>query len=134
MVLKVSWCGIRRLARSQRGGDAAWANVARAGLAQTPQRGPSASLWSGFSANTISTRPSRAVRAHKVKSTGLTQNSQVDHELTQQFALEILIRASELTQILGQPCEFQVHPVRLACRTSPGRRPRSPGSSSRARA
>jgi hypothetical protein len=28
--------------------------------------------------------------------------------LTQKFALEILIRALELTQILGQPCEFQV--------------------------
>ena len=41
--------------------------------------------------------------AGKVKSTGLTQNSQVDPAVW----LKIPIRAVGLTQILGQPCEFQ---------------------------
>jgi hypothetical protein len=45
----------------------------------------------------ISARISRTCRA-KVKFTGLTQNSQVDPA------------ALELTQILGQPCKFQVPP------------------------
>jgi hypothetical protein len=44
----------------------------------------------------------RAMAARKVKFTGLTQNSQVDPEI----CLKILIKALELTQILGQPCEF----------------------------
>jgi hypothetical protein len=38
--------------------------------------------------------------------------------LTPQFALEILIRALGLTQILGQPCEFQVPPEGLSVRIS----------------
>jgi hypothetical protein len=40
----------------------------------------------------------------KVELTGVTQNSQVDPAVW----LKIHIRALELTQILGQPCEFQV--------------------------
>jgi hypothetical protein len=40
----------------------------------------------------------------KVKCTGLTPKSQVDPKVW----LKISIRASELTQILGRPCEFQV--------------------------
>jgi hypothetical protein len=40
----------------------------------------------------------------KVKFTGLTQNPQVDPAVL----LKLPIRALELTQILGQPCEFQV--------------------------
>ena len=48
--------------------------------------------------------PSRSSSSSKVKFTGLTQNSQVDPE----FLLKTPIRALELTQILGQPCEFQV--------------------------
>jgi hypothetical protein len=40
----------------------------------------------------------------KVKFTGLTQNSQVDPAV----CMKIPVRALELTQILGQPCEFQV--------------------------
>ena len=42
----------------------------------------------------------------KVKFTGLTQNSQVDPAV----CLKIPITALELTQVLGQPCEFQVAP------------------------
>jgi hypothetical protein len=38
----------------------------------------------------------------KVKFTGLTQNSQVDPGVL----LKIPIKALELSQILGQPCEF----------------------------
>jgi hypothetical protein len=41
---------------------------------------------------------------NKVKFTGLTQHSQVDPAVK----LKIPIRALELTQILGQPCKFQV--------------------------
>jgi hypothetical protein len=40
---------------------------------------------------------------NKIISTGLTQI----RKLTQQFEWKIPIRALELTQILGQPCEFQ---------------------------
>ena len=45
----------------------------------------------------------------KVQFTGLTQNSQVDTAV----CLKIPIRPLELTQILGQPCEFQVGGARL---------------------
>ena len=46
----------------------------------------------------------------KVKFTGLAQNSQVDPAVR----LKISIKALELTQILGQPCEFQVCAQRAA--------------------
>jgi hypothetical protein len=45
-----------------------------------------------------------ALSAMKVKSTGLTQNSQVDPAVL----LKVNISALGLTQILGQPCGFQV--------------------------
>jgi hypothetical protein len=49
----------------------------------------------------------RCSPAVTVKLTGLSQNLQVDPAV----CLKIPIRALELTQILGQPCEFQVVPV-----------------------
>jgi hypothetical protein len=50
----------------------------------------------------------------KVKFTGLTQNSQVDPAVR----LRIIISALKWTQILGQPCEFQVKAPRWPRRSS----------------
>jgi hypothetical protein len=58
---------------------------------------------------------------HNLEFTGLTQNSQVGPAVW----LKIPVRALELTQILGQPCTFQVYCVPLRNLTSgdPGARP-----------
>ena len=84
-------------------GCAAEANVTDPAAAVATARAELA-LWAGdVGAAAVLLCGTLPANASKVKLTGLTQNLQVGPAV----CLQILMRALELPQILGQPCEFQ---------------------------